>query len=62
MPDLLPIFEIREAVVSALSDAATPNMLIKAPTGSGKSTQVPQFVLDSGLLREGRRCVRSEEH
>ncbi|HCN30850.1 MAG TPA: hypothetical protein DIT64_19450, partial [Verrucomicrobiales bacterium] len=53
MPDLLPIFEIRDAVVSALGDAATPNLLIKAPTGSGKSTQVPQILLDHGVLGPG---------
>ncbi len=53
----LPIFEIRNAVVSCLHDPKVPNMLIKAPTGSGKSTQVPQFVLDAGVLKEGQRCI-----
>lgn len=43
--------------MACLHDAAVPNMLIKAPTGSGKSTQVPQFVLDSGVLKEGQRCI-----
>ena len=57
MSATLPIFEIRDAVLSCLHDAAVPNLLIKAPTGSGKSTQVPQFVLDSGMLKEGQRCI-----
>ncbi len=53
----LPIFELRQTFTAALLDPATPNLLIKAPTGSGKSTQIPQFVLDSGLMAEGKRCV-----
>ncbi|MBK8092590.1 MAG: ATP-dependent helicase HrpB [Verrucomicrobiaceae bacterium] len=57
MADPLPIFELRQTFTAALLDPATPNLLIKAPTGSGKSTQIPQFVLDSGLLPDGKRCV-----
>lgn len=53
----LPIFELRQTFTAALLDPALPNLLIKAPTGSGKSTQIPQFVLDSGILPEGKRCV-----
>lgn len=57
MPAPLPIFEIRDTVVGCLRDPGLPNLLIKAPTGSGKSTQVPQFVLDSGFLKAGQRCI-----
>ena len=53
----LPIQEIREPLIAALKNPATPNLLIKAPTGSGKSTQVPKFVLDSGILGEKRVMV-----
>ncbi len=56
-PAPLPIFELRQTFTAALLDPALPNLLIKAPTGSGKSTQIPQFVLDSGFLAEGKRCI-----
>lgn len=56
-PDQLPIHEIREPLIAALRAAALPNLLIKAPTGSGKSTQVPKFVLDSGILGDKRVMV-----
>jgi len=44
----LPIFELESAIVSALR--AQPRLILQAPTGSGKSTQVPQILLDHGLL------------
>ncbi len=46
----LPIFELEHALVSALRER--PRLILQAPTGSGKSTQVPQMLLDHGLLGE----------
>ncbi|MBL9115816.1 MAG: ATP-dependent helicase HrpB [Verrucomicrobiaceae bacterium] len=53
--DQLPIHELRPALIEALRDPGCRNLLIKAPTGSGKSTQVPKFVLDSGILGPEQR-------
>ena len=47
MPQL-PIHEHRDALVQALS--ANNRLIVKAPTGSGKSTQIPQILLDSGFF------------
>lgn len=55
MHDHLPIYELRDALTNTLRDATCPNLLIKAPTGSGKSTQVPKFVLDAGVLKDEQR-------
>ncbi len=55
LPADLPIHELRDSLIAALRNDALPNLLIKAPTGSGKSTQVPKYVLDSGILGEGQR-------
>ena len=41
----LPVEAIREDLVSAIRD--TGRLLLKAPTGSGKSTCVPQMLLDA---------------
>lgn len=57
MPSDLPIEALRSDVLAALGDPARPALLIKAPTGSGKSTQIPQMVLDSGMLQAGQRIV-----
>ncbi|NLG17173.1 MAG: ATP-dependent helicase HrpB [Fibrobacter sp.] len=48
MSNSLPIFQNRDSVISALHDCN--RLIVKAPTGSGKSTQIPQMLLDSGLI------------
>lgn len=44
----LPIEELREKIVASLK--TSNRLIIEAPTGSGKSTQVPQIILEAGLL------------
>lgn len=47
----LPIHGIRDSLLQALRAQSTcPRLVLEAPTGSGKSTQVPQMLLDGGLL------------
>ncbi|XHR30097.1 MAG: ATP-dependent helicase HrpB [Chthoniobacteraceae bacterium] len=51
----LPIFELEDAITAAL--AREPRLVLQAPTGSGKSTQVPQMLLDNGVLGQGEVVV-----
>ncbi len=51
----LPIFEIEQRLRDTL--AAQKRVVLTAPTGSGKSTQVPQMLLDGGLLGAGHVTV-----
>jgi len=53
-PDL-PIFEIERPLLEILT--TQKRLVLTAPTGSGKSTQVPQMLLDGGLLGDGRVTV-----
>jgi len=55
MAGRLPIHEIENDIVAALK--ATKRLILQAPTGSGKSTQVPQMLLRHGLLGEGQVVI-----
>lgn len=44
----LPIFELESDFLAALRGEDV-RLVVEAPTGSGKSTQIPQFLADSGL-------------
>ena len=55
MPERLPIYEIENDIVSSLK--ATNRLVLQAPTGSGKSTQVPQMLLKHGLLGNGQVVI-----
>jgi len=51
----LPIFEIEPALLERV--AAQGRVIVQAPTGSGKSTQIPQMLLDHGLLNAGHVVI-----
>jgi len=55
MAERLPIYEIQRPLLSALRQDS--RLIISAPTGSGKSTQVPQILLDQDLLGFGQVVI-----
>src|SRR4030095_15758108 len=52
---MLPIYEIETQITASLTK--TRRLIVKAPTGSGKSTQVPQMLLKHGLLENGQVVI-----
>ena len=55
MADRLPIYEIERDIIARLQNDR--RLILSAPTGSGKSTQVPQMLLRHGLLGDGQVVV-----
>jgi ATP-dependent helicase HrpB len=51
----LPIFELEQRLLETLM--TEKRLVLTAPTGSGKSTQVPQMLFDGGLLGDGQVAV-----
>src|SRR5580700_8252391 len=52
---VLPIYEIERDIIARLQ--ADRRLILSAPTGSGKSTQVPQMLLKHGLLGDGQVVI-----
>src|SRR5882757_211288 len=55
MTDRLPIYDIEREIIARLK--TDRRLILSAPTGSGKSTQVPQMLLKHGLLADGQVVV-----
>src|SRR5437667_5810105 len=55
MPQDLPIWHIHADIVATLQSGN--RLVLVAPTGSGKTTQVPQMILDAGLAGQKRVVV-----
>ncbi len=56
-PEHLPIYDVADEIVAALSPAEGARLVLEAPTGSGKSTLVPQILIDRGVVPDGEIVV-----
>src|SRR5215471_6705382 len=55
MSDRLPIWEIHSQIIEAFRSGN--RLILSAPTGSGKTTQVPQMLLQAGMLDQGQVVI-----
>src|SRR4029453_10181808 len=55
MADRLPVYALESRIITELR--RTSRLILSAPTGSGKSTQVPAMLLRHGFLDAGQVVV-----
>lgn len=49
----LPIYPFREALLEAIADHQV--LIVEGETGSGKTTQMPQYLLEAGYCKDGKK-------
>ena len=53
----LPIYELEDDIVKYLQPSNRDRLIIEAPTGSGKSTQLPQVLINNNVVQKGEIVV-----
>mmetsp|Transcript_32112 Transcript_32112/g.68362 ORF Transcript_32112/g.68362 Transcript_32112/m.68362 type:complete len:723 (+) Transcript_32112:64-2232(+) len=51
----LPVYQFQSQLLEAVAGSQT--VVVEGETGSGKTTQIPQFLVEVGYARPGRTCV-----
>ncbi|XP_038624521.1 pre-mRNA-splicing factor ATP-dependent RNA helicase DHX16 isoform X1 [Tachyglossus aculeatus] len=51
----LPVFPFREELLAAIADHQV--LIIEGETGSGKTTQIPQYLFEEGYTRDGMKIA-----
>ncbi|KAG9389519.1 Helicase associated domain (HA2) [Carpediemonas membranifera] len=53
----LPISRYRDEIIQTIKDPRIPVVIVSAATGSGKTTQIPQFVYEAGIASASKRVA-----
>jgi pre-mRNA-splicing factor ATP-dependent RNA helicase DHX15/PRP43 len=51
----LPVYQFKDELIAKIMECQT--IVVEGETGSGKTTQIPQFLLEAGLATRGETCV-----
>jgi pre-mRNA-splicing factor ATP-dependent RNA helicase DHX15/PRP43 len=51
----LPVYQFKDKLMEVMKDHQI--VVVEGETGSGKTTQIPQFLLEAGLVEPGVTCV-----
>lgn len=51
----LPVYQFRDELIAKVLE--NQSIVVEGETGSGKTTQIPQFLLEAGLATQGVTCV-----
>ena len=49
----LPVFHYREDLIDAIKEHQV--LVVEGETGSGKTTQIPQYLYESGFCKDGMK-------
>jgi pre-mRNA-splicing factor ATP-dependent RNA helicase DHX15/PRP43 len=51
----LPVYQFKDELIKKILE--NQSIVVEGETGSGKTTQIPQFLLEAGLADQGKTCV-----